>query len=58
MAKINKKGRNSEEHYTVLVRHMMMCPASAVGGLDAGVWIAIYRAHTHALAPKATLLTL
>jgi hypothetical protein len=27
MVKQNKKGRNSSEHFTVLIRHMMMCPA-------------------------------
>ena len=25
--KTNKTGRNSDEHFTVMVRHMMMCPA-------------------------------
>ncbi len=25
--KVNKTGRNSDEHYTVMVRNMMMCPA-------------------------------
>ncbi len=25
--KVNKKGRNSDEHFTVMVRNMMMCPA-------------------------------
>jgi hypothetical protein len=25
--KVNKKGRNSDEHFTMMVRDTMMCPA-------------------------------